>query len=231
MRSALGSPRVLAALGAGLALLIACVAWFVPYLTRERADVSGVPVPTPFFAVEKVALKPGSQACLADVAFDTDAQVVEFATVEGKRTGPPLTVVAEGGGYREAATIEGGYVPGSTLRADIDPPERSVIGTLCITNDGRRRVELLGTADVRTVIARPTTRIDGVEVVPDISVRFLSSEGGSVLERAGELVDRAAAFKPSLLGAPLGWLILVLVALGVPALALYALLSSFRGEG
>ncbi len=65
--------------------------------------------------------------------------------------------------------------------------------------------------------------------MPDISVRLLAADGGSVLERAGEMVDRAAAFKPGLFGAPvLLWLVLLLVAVGVPAAAVYSMLSSFR---
>jgi hypothetical protein len=229
MRSALPSPRTFAALGAGLGLLIACIAWFIPYLTRERDDVSGVPVPRPYFADERVRLNPGSEACLSEVAFDTDAEIVELTALAAGRPSPRLAVIAKGPGYRQNAVIEGGYRPRSVLMARISPPQRSVVGTLCIANRGKRHIALLGTTDIRTVIARATTRIDGVEVVPDVSVRFLSTGSGSVLERAGKMVDRAAAFKPGLFGAPvfLG-LVLLLVAVGVPAAAFYSMLSSFR---
>jgi len=231
MPRTLPSPRTLAALGAGLGLLMASIAWFVPYLTRERTDVSGVPVPPPLFTEERVGLNPGSEACLSEVAFDTDAEIVELTALAGRGPSPRLAVVAKGPSYRQTAVIEGGYAPRSVLRARISPPEHSVIGTLCIDNHGKRRIALLGTTDVRTVIARATTRIDGVEVVPDISVRFLSTDSGSVLERAGELVSRAAAFKPGLFGAPVFlWLVLLLVAVGVPAAAVYSMLSSFRGS-
>jgi hypothetical protein len=229
MRRALRSPRALAGAGVGLGLLIALVAWFLPYLTRERTDISGVPVPPPFFAQERVHLGPGSEACLSDVAFDTDSEIVELTALASRRPTPALTVVAEAPGYRRTASVQAGYAPPLALRARLDPPERSVIGTLCIRNRGDRRVALLGTTDVRTVVARPMTRIDGVEIVPDISVRLLSGEGGSVLERVGEMVDRAAAFKPGLFGAPvLLWLVLLLVAFGIPAGAVYSMLSSFR---
>ncbi len=229
MRRTLRSPRTLAGLGAGLGLLIACIAWFVPYLTRERENVSGVPVPPPFFVQDEVQLRPGSEACLSDVAFDTDAETIELTALRGKSPGPRLAIVAEGPGYREAIAVPAGYTPTAVLRAEIDPPERSVIGTLCIANRGRRRVALLGTTDTRTVVARPTTRVDGSEVPPDISVRFLSPDRGSVLERAGELVDRVAAFKPGVFGAPVFlWLALLLVAVGVPVAAVYSMLSSLR---
>jgi hypothetical protein len=229
MRRALSEPRTFLALGVGLGLLIACLAWFVPYLTREREAVSGVPVPPPFFVQEQVNLKPRSEACLSEVAVDTDADFAEFTVLTGKRPGARLAVAFEGQGYRETATVPAGYTPPTVVRAPLDPPDRSVIGTLCIRNTGERRVALLGTSDARTVVARPTTQVDGEEVVPDVSVRFLSAESGSVLERLGEMMTRLASFNPGLLGAPaLLWLLLVLVVVGIPTAAIYAVLSSFR---
>ena len=231
MRRALSLPWTFAALGVGLGLLIAGLAWFVPYLTREREAVSGVPVPWPFFVQEKVNLKPGSEACLSEVAMDTDADFAELNVLAGKRPGARLALAFEGQGYRETATVPAGYRPPTAVRASLDPPDRSVIGTLCIRNTGERRVPLLGTSDPRTVVARPTTQVDGEEVVTDVSVRFLSADSGSVLERLGEMMTRVASFKPGVFGAPaLLWLMLVLVAVGIPTAASYALLSSFRGS-
>jgi hypothetical protein len=227
MRSALRSPRVLAGVGAGLGLLIACAAWFVPYLTRERVDVAGVPVPPPFLAQTPVKVGSGSEACLSDVAFDTDAEFVELTSLSAPR--PPLEVVARAPGYRETGSVPGSRAAPSGMFARINPPERSVIGTLCIRNRGKRRIDLLGTADARTGVGRPVTRIDGAEIVPDISVRLFAADHGSVLDRLGQLVDRAAAFKPGVFGLPvLLWIVALLTAIGIPAAALYAMLSSFR---
>jgi hypothetical protein len=229
MRSALRSPRTWAGVGVGLGLLIACLAWFVPYLTRERQDVAGVPVPTPVIAQAPVKMAPGSEACLSDVAFDTDAELVELMALAPPRQRPPIEVAARAPGYRDAALVTGGNEPPSWLYARIDPPPRSVIGTLCISNRGKQRVDLLGTTDARTATGRPVTRIDGEEVAPDISVRLLSEDTGSVLDRLGQLVDRAAAFKPGLFGWPvLLWLMVLLAAIGVPAAAIYSIVSSFR---
>jgi hypothetical protein len=231
MRRAFSLPRTFAALGVGLGLLIACLAWFVPYLTREREAVSGVPVPPPFFVQEQVNLKPSSEACLSEVAVDTDADFAEFTVLTGKRPGARLAVAFEGQGYRETATVPAGYRPPTVVRAPLDPPDRSVIGTLCIRNTGNRRVALLGTSDPRTVVARPTTQVDGEEIVADVSVRFLAADSGSVLERLSEMMTRVASFKPGLFGVPaLLWLLLVLVAVGIPIAASYALLSSFRAS-
>ena len=227
MRNALRSPRVLAGVGAGLGLLIACVAWFVPYLTRERHNLAGVPVPPPFIAQTPVKIGSGSEACLSDVAFDTDAEFVELTALSASR--PPLEVVARARGYRATGRVPRGDEAVPTMFARIDPPEQSVIGTLCIKNRGKRRIDLLGTADARTGVGRPVTRVDGAEVAPDITVLLFAPDNGSVLERLGQLVDRAAAFKPGLFGLPvLLWIVLLLAAFGIPAAALYAMLSSFR---
>jgi hypothetical protein len=226
MRSALRSPRVLAGIAAGLGLLIACIAWFVPYLTRERQNLAGVPVPPPFLAQTPVEIDPGSEACLSDVAFDMDADFVELTALSAPR--PRLEVVARAPGYRETGAVAGGR-EALSIFARIDPPERSVIGTLCIRNRGKRSITLLGTNDARTSVGRSITRIDGAEIAPDITVRLFSGDNGSVLERLGQLVDRAAAFKPGLFGLPvLLWIVLVLAAIGIPAAALSAMMSSFR---
>ena len=228
MRSAIGSPRAWAGVGVGLGLLIALTAWFVPYLTRERQDVAGVPVPPPFLAQAPVEIDPGSEACLSDVAFGTDAELVELTTFKVPRPRPPMDIVARAPGYRETAVLTGGTEPLTGLYAGIDPPERSAVGTLCIRNRGERRIELLGTTDARTGTGRSITRIDGMEVA-DISVRLLATDSGSVLERLGQLVHRMAAFKPGLFGAPiLLWLVLLLTAIAVPAAATYAIVASFR---
>jgi hypothetical protein len=231
MRSALRSPRTLAGLGAGLGLLIAFFAWFLPYLTRDRENVAGVPVPPPFLAQTPVRMDPGSETCLSDVAFGTDAELVELSALTVPRPRPPLGIVVEAPGYRETATAPGGYEPLTTVYARIDPPKRSVVGTLCIRNRGKRRIDLLGTADPRTGVGRPVTRIDGEEIPADVTVRLISTHPGSVLERLGQLVDRVAAFKPGLFGAPVFlWIVLLLTAIVVPTAAVYSILSSYRNS-
>jgi hypothetical protein len=125
MRSAVRSSRTWAGVGVGLGLLIACVAWFVPYLTRERETVAGVPVPPPFIAQAPVVMSPGSEACLSDVAFDTDAELIELGALNVPRRRPPIEIVAQAPAYRETAFVTGGNGPLTWLYAQIDPPEPS----------------------------------------------------------------------------------------------------------
>jgi len=153
---------------------------------------------------------------------------VELTAMAGKRPGPPLELTAAAGSYRARASVDGGYDRPAPLHVPLDPPGSSAIGTLCIRNAGRSPVALLATSDARTSSLRSTTRVDGEAVPEDISMRLLASDGGSVVDRAAELVTRVAAFKPALLGTGLIWLVALLVAGGVAAGALYALASSFR---
>jgi hypothetical protein len=224
------SQSALALTAAGLALLIAALLWFIPYLTRDREAISSVAAPQPVVAVQSVGVKPREQACIDEVTFDDDSEIVELTALAAKRPGPPLELTAEAGGYVARASADGGYDRPALLRVPLDPPQRSTIGTLCIRNAGSVSISLMATSDNRTSSLRSTTRVDGRAVPPDISMRLLASESGTVVDRAGELVARVAAFKPTLLGTGLIWLVLLLVAGGVAAGALYALASSFRGS-
>jgi hypothetical protein len=230
MRSA-APQRTLALLAAGLALAAATVAWFVPFLTREREAISSVPAPSPVAAVEGIELRPGDRACVDQVTFDDDSQVVELTALTRRRSGPPLAVTAAAGDYRAQATVAGGYAQPALLRPELDPPRGSSVGTLCVRNTGAAPVSFLATSDARTSSLRSTTRVDGEAVPQDLTVRLLAADGGSVIDRAGELVDRAAAFKPRLLGAAFVWTVLLLVAGGVAAGGLYALAASYRESG
>jgi hypothetical protein len=218
--------RALALAAALLFLAVATVAVFIPYLTRERENVAGVPVPVPFGVEENIRLRPGAEVCLADVAMDPDTQIAEFTAVSGRRVGPPLRVSAAGPGYR-ASGVSAGYSGREMVRVRLEPPTRSLFATFCVANGGRRKVDLVGTHEARTV-SRPVASVNGREVAPDLSLRFLSEDSGSVLARMGSLIDRAAAFHPPVFEAPVLWLLLALVVLVLPAAAIYAVVSGFR---
>jgi hypothetical protein len=206
---------------------VAAVAWFGPFLTRDRETISSVPTPQPLVR-QGVEVKPREQACIDEVTFDTDSEIVELAALKSRQPGPPLALAAEAVGYRAETSVDGGYDQPAVMRAGLEPPQHSTMGTLCIRNAGDRPVDLLASNDPRTNSLRSTTRLGESPIVEDVSVRLLAADSGTVVERAGELVGRAAAFKPPVLGTPLLWLVLLLVVVGVPAGGLYALASSFR---
>jgi hypothetical protein len=228
------SARALA-LGAALILLaLAAAGVFIPYLTRERDAIAGVPVPEPFAVPENIPLGPGQEVCLEEVAIDPDSEIAEFTVISKRRSGPPLRVSATAPGYRAVAEVEGGYrrqqttrFPPEPLRVPLEPPGSSLLAEFCVANSGARRVELLAAHEPRTV-SRTVARVDGEEVAPDLALRFLAADSGSVLARLGSLIDRMSAFRPAVLEKPVLWLLLALLVLVLPVAAIYAVVSSFR---
>jgi hypothetical protein len=210
-------------------LALAAAVVFVPFLTRERETVAGVPVPKPFAVPENIPLRPGQEVCVDAVAIDVDSEIAEFTAISRRRPGPPLRVTVSTSGYRASAEVDGGYRRRRTVRVPLEPPARSLLTELCIANRGDRAVELLAAHEPRTV-SRPVARVDGQEVAPDLALRFLLEDDGSVLARLGSLVDRMSAFRPAVLEEPVIWLLVVVLVLVLPATAIYAVVSSFRAE-
>jgi hypothetical protein len=220
---------LLALAAALLVLALATVDVFIPYLTRERETVAGVPVPTPFAVQEDIRLTPDQEVCLDDVAMDVDSELAEFTVASRARSGPPLRVSAAAAGYRAAGELDGGYRSPQTVRVALEPPGRSLLANFCIANRGAREVDLLAAHEPRTA-SRVIARVNGQEVPPDLALRFLAQDSGSVLERLGSLIDRMSAFHPPVLEKPMLWLLLALLVLVLPAATIYAVVSSFRAE-
>ncbi|MGH3991831.1 MAG: hypothetical protein ACRDSN_05135 [Pseudonocardiaceae bacterium] len=104
-----------------------------------------------------------------------------------------------------------------------------MLADFCVANRGARKVDLLAAHEPRTA-SRPVARVEGREVAPDMTLRFLSEDSGSVLERMGSLIDRMSAFNPPVLENAVLWLVLALLVLVLPAGAVYAVVSSFRSN-
>jgi hypothetical protein len=221
------TPRVLALGAALLVLVVAALAVFVPYLSREREAVAGVPVPSPFAVPENIRLAPDQEVCLDAVAIDVDSEIAEFTVTSKSKSGPPLRVSAEAPGYRAAAEVDGGYLSPETVRVPLEPPTRSLLAEFCVANRGNRKVDLLGAHEPRTA-SRVVARVDGTDIPQDLTLRFLTGEDGSVLGRLDTLVARMSAFHPLVLETPVLWLLLGLLVLVLPAAAIYAVVSSFR---
>jgi hypothetical protein len=221
------TPRVLALGGALLVLAVAALAVFVPYLSREREAVAGVPVPSPFAVEENIRLAPDQEVCLDAVAIDVDSEIAEFTVTSKSKSGPPLLVSAEAPDYRYAAEVDGGYLSPETIRVPLEPPTRSLLTEFCVANRGNRKVDLLGAHEPRTA-SRVIARVDGADIPQDLTLRFLSEEYGSVFGRLDTLVARMSAFHPLVLETPVLWLLLGLLVLVLPAAAIYAVVSSFR---
>jgi hypothetical protein len=220
---------MLALAAALFVVAVAAVAVFIPYVTREREAVAGVPVPPPYEVAENIRLAPDQQVCLKGVAIDVDSEIAEFSIASNTRSGPPLRVSARAPGYRAGGEVAGGYTGPGARRVPLDPPSQSLLADFCVANRGERSVQLLGAHEGRTA-SRPVAFVAGEEIPQDMTLRFLEKDYGSVLGRLGSLIDRMSAFHPPVLEKPVLWLLLALLVLVLPAAAIYAIVSSFRAD-
>jgi hypothetical protein len=206
-----------------LALLV--LAGFLPWLLRERAAVSSTPIIRPPSVVAELQLRPAREACVSDVLFTPQAEEVKVqVTRTGQDAGPPLAWTASAPGYRARAAAPAGYGPRQDLEVALAPAKRQVGGgKLCVRNAGRTDVWFLGTVEERA-LATQRTSIDGEPAPVQLAVTLQEREPRAILARTGELLDRAAAFRPAYLGPGVLWLLLAGVVLLVPA----AVLAAFR---
>lgn len=218
----------LPALSAAL-ILVALLAWGIPWVTKARTDLTSTPTPPPFQTIAPIVLEPGSRACQDLVALSTDTRVAVVLSAKFEGTGPPLRVVASAPGYRGEGTIAGGYHGLEPLPAAIPAPPRDAIGTVCVENAGRKDAQLQGTTEGR-MQNRSATSIDG-DVVPEkLSLLLTEGTSTSIADRLGETLDRMAAFKPPLLGSFTLALIALLVLVGLPAGVVYAVWRGIAEE-
>lgn len=195
MRSVL---LAVAALGA-LALLAAAA-----LDDRERAFTVGLP------PVRVAAeLPPGERACHTDIEVPAGFSRVQLATASFQRPGPPLTVTA--GDARGA--VPAGYPDNSTVEVRLGEIEEGERVDVCVTNEGDRRVALYGSPP-----DTPPDQLGDPNLQPEIGVAFLREEPRSMLELVPQAFERAALFRPAWVGAWTFWLLLGMVAAGVPLL-------------
>jgi hypothetical protein len=219
--------RWLPAAAAALVVVVAALAWFLPFVARSRQFVSSTGASPPFSNVTPVRLKPRSVLCMTKVTIDTDAGLAQFTAIPGSRPAPTLGVSAEGpGGYRSSeTTVPGGYrVPGAQ-KAPITPPPHPLIGRVCVRNAGRTAISFVGTTEERTS-GREQTVIDGRRVEPDVQLNLLERDTRTLLEGLPDVLRHMAAFKGSFVSVGLLWVLLLLVTLGVPALVLGAIAAA-----
>jgi len=219
-------PRVVAGVCAA-AIVVGALAILLPALLRAHAATSSTPVRRDLVAHD-VALAGGQRVCVANVPFDRDSAVARL-WVRRAPDGGALRVVATAPRYRargDAVLAPTQATTGGTaVDVRLTPPATATAGTLCATNAGTGRIALVGTDQARAV-ERTSAALDGTPLRQAPSLSLLQARERSVLARTGELLDRAAALGP--FGPWLLWTLLPLVALGVPALVVTALLRAMQ---
>jgi hypothetical protein len=215
-----------AALGGGLlALVIGFVAFVYPFLTRERDFLATTPQPPALTAVSLVELKAGEQACLDKAVVDEHAGRALITVGTYGRPPAPLRLSITGRGLREVRRVPPTYAENLTFTVPVDPPDQAVVTTICIRNDGRRKIALYGDAE-RT--SRSTTRVDGKPVPANFAIAFAERKHHTLLERLPLAVERMQAFRPDVTW--LAWLVAVLFVIGMPLAAVWALAAGAHAD-
>jgi hypothetical protein len=210
-------------------MLVVLVGWGIPWLTKSRTDTTSVPTPPPFSAVTPIPLKGGAKVCEDQIAFATQTRATTVIAYKFTAPGPALRVVASFPGYQGVGTIPAGYGGEQPLRVALPAPPRNAIGTLCITNTGRRAIVLEGTAEGR-IQNRSATSVDDKVIIPKLSLILSESVNRSLADRPGEILDRISAFKPWWVGAGTLTVLFLLVLVCVPGGVLWAIWSGISSE-
>ena len=219
-------PRVALALVAVALVLVAALAW-AGALTRERSPVGATGAPHPVDEVTEIEVGAGEVLCATNLALGPPTAVAELhQRQDGRR--PPVSVRAEGPGYAspevELPQGERGRKP---FTVPIEPPDRDLIGKLCLRNEGDDELILAGTTELRTYTRLQTT-VEGDPVDADVALTFYGDEPVTAVSAVPLILDRMSALRGFLGATWLNWILFVLVVVGVPVLVFRALDGALR---
>ncbi len=169
---------------------------------------------------------PGETACQRPITAQEDFEAVQLQVGSGRRAELSVAAVPlPDGGPRLAATRIA-FPPGRsdvTVELGRTVPQEARFA-LCMRNVGQGVVALYGArarADDGSAVYQGGRRENA-----DLALVFLRDESRSVLSQVPDIFQRAALFRPGLVGAWTFWVMLIAVALGVPALLAAALRRS-----
>jgi hypothetical protein len=162
------------------------------------------------------------------VALDPHSEVARLRPVGRGRAVPLELTIAGEGGYAARGRAAADYRRGDVVSLPIDPPQRSLIATLCLHNRGRALVSLAAVQDRRR--SRSNVLVNGVEVQASFDIQFAEREPVSILKRLPESVRRMTVLRPAVVSDVTLWLLLALFVAGIPILALWAYARALRHD-
>lgn len=210
--------RRAALLGGLLVLALGAALVVIPFVTRDRVVLASTPQPPAPTAISLVELRSGQEACLDKAVLDEHSERAVLSVGTYGRAPSPLRLTITGPGLREVKQIPPTYTDNLPISVPVDPPDKAVVTTICVRNDGNRKIALYGGSD-RT--SRSTTRVDGEPIgVTNFTIIFAEAGRHSLLARLPLAIERMQAFKPD---TPLlAWLVAVLFVIGMPLVVVWA---------
>jgi hypothetical protein len=206
MRKRLATLAAVATLGV-LAVLVAAV-------LDDRETAFTVGLPPVRIAAE---LQPGERICRTDIDVPAEFSRVRLFAASFGRPGPALGVTAG----RARGTVEKGYPDNSAVEASLSEVAEGERIDVCVTNEGDSRVALRGSPP-----DTPPPYLGDPNLEPQIGVAFLRDEPRSMAALVPAAFQHASRFRPAWIGAWTFWVLLVMVAAGVPALLMAAYRSA-----
>lgn len=218
---------------AGAAMLVALLLFAVlgvrSWATEKAVRLDAVPTPPPLSVVGVVEVPPGARACARPIVVGRHSEQLSFRLATFGQPGEAVRVQLRGRGYRRVARVAPGYPDGTTEVLAVRPPPRDVVAEACFSNLGRRKLALYAGGDEQSQ-SRSTTTVAGRRAEHDITLSFSESSPSSLLGRVPETMRRLTVFRPGVVGSWLTWALLVLVALGVPLAAAWAIVAATRAD-
>jgi hypothetical protein len=214
------------------ALALGALKWFVPFMADDRPVIAATPSLDGLFSREEVKVRRGQQACTKPVPLDPTVRRVSLVLHARGTTAAPLALELRGPGYVGRGRFVG-YPAGGpvTAVAALDrPPPAAADGELCLRNEGRRAVGLVGT-DEPVSLSLPATAVDGKPVGEiDPAITFLDGPPASLLDRFGTVLGRASDFTGGAMPLWLLWPLAVVFLLAVPAGVAVSVFAGLRRQ-
>jgi hypothetical protein len=216
-----GRSATAAWLVAVVVILVGSLVTVVPFLLhrgRWRSSVADIaPRPTLFERPIAFPLRPGQQACMNSVAITSDSGLALFTPYAGPgatANRPALAVLLRGPKYRSAATVPAeGYT--NQVVFHITPPTHSLLGTVCLLDQGRTDISLEGTIAPHA-ISRSALTIGGKRRYGNINLDFRQANFQRRLSHLSTAFGHASNLVDRLVPVWLVWVLIVLFFVGMP---------------
>ena len=168
-------------------------------------------------------LRAADEACQGPIPVPEAFDAVELQVGTFGRPGAQLelrVVRSPGGEELAQGRVAGGYEDVSRPVASVGRVDAGQRVSVCVRNAGERRVAIYGAPDIA---GKGSVTQNGDRVAADLTLVFLREQPRSALASLPDMLERAALFKPSWIGAWTLWILAALTLLGLPALLALAL--------